>query len=583
MLKRLHLLNFRAFKDFSVSFGEGAYLVGPNNAGKSTLLTALRAADVLLRHAYRRRPDISAIDTGIRVPAYPVNLRDFPALRDSLRFEFGADEARLELEWKSGARLTAVWPDEKESESQSGFFYLTQPSGAVVRTPAQAKESFPPLGIIPILGPTEHAERLLADEYVRQNVAGRLSSRHFRNQLRLLNGSGMLSEFFAWAGPWLGDLRFDTLGQPMSEEGPIVEAFFYEGQSRVPKEIVWAGDGIQVWLQLLYHVYRVREQDTIVLDEPEVYLHPDLQRRLVHLLESTGKQIVVATHSAEMVAESDGRLTTLVDRTRRRANRPKSDADFEMLSSTLGTAFNLRLARALRSRVALFVEGQDMVFLRRFARTLGLTALGSEDGITVIPLKGYSNWGQVSPFTWLCNELLPDAIETFVILDRDYRPNETCVAVVNEFSASGIHAHVWQRKELESYLLNVSVLARLSGASEEIIVEWLTNVTMTMENDVFSRLLDERIRAETGSHNHAVSVTAEFKPAFDEAWSDPAYRLKVCPPKQVVSAINALLNDSGHKTVSMTALARAHRKSEIPAELAGLLHLVESRVQSVAG
>lgn len=106
MLKQLHLVNFRAFKDFTLSFGNGAYLVGPNNAGKSTLLTALRTADVLLRYAYRRKPEASAMDKGLSVVCYPVILRDFPALQDSLRFEFGSAETRLELEWRSGARLT---------------------------------------------------------------------------------------------------------------------------------------------------------------------------------------------------------------------------------------------------------------------------------------------------------------------------------------------------------------------------------------------------------------------------------------------------------------------------------------------
>jgi len=187
VLKQLHLVNFRAFENFRVSFGDGAYLVGPNNAGKSTLLTALRTADVLLRYAYRRKPDLRARDGDISVLGYPVSLREFPALQDSLRFEFGSDETRLELGWKSGAKLTVVWPDDRDSEDErSPFFYLTHSSGNPVRNPKQAKESFPPLGIIPILGPTEHEERLLAEDYVRQNIAGRLSSRHFRNQLRLL-------------------------------------------------------------------------------------------------------------------------------------------------------------------------------------------------------------------------------------------------------------------------------------------------------------------------------------------------------------------------------------------------------------
>jgi len=51
-----------------------------------------------------------------------------------------------------------------------------------------------------------------------------------------------------------------------------LDVFYQEADSRIPKELVWAGDGIQVWLQLLYHVYRVQNCETIVLDEPEVYL-----------------------------------------------------------------------------------------------------------------------------------------------------------------------------------------------------------------------------------------------------------------------------------------------------------------------
>jgi hypothetical protein len=242
----------------------------------------------------------------------------------------------MELEWKSGARLVAVWPEGDDDDL--GFFHLIQPSGYPVMDPKQAKASFPPLGVIPILGPTEHSERLLAEGYVKQNIAGRLSSRHFRNQLRLLHEAQMMDDFFDWAKPWLSEVQFDRFGQHISEEGLIIETYFYEEGSRVPKEIVWAGDGIQVWLQILYHIHRVRDCSTIILDEPEVYLHPDLQRRLVHLLESTGRQVIVATHSAEMIAESDGRLTTIVDRTRRRANRQQSDADYEMLSTRMAAA-----------------------------------------------------------------------------------------------------------------------------------------------------------------------------------------------------------------------------------------------------
>ena len=73
----------------------------------------------------------------------------------------------------------------------------------------------------------------------------------------------------------IGELKFDQLIQNYSDDGQIVSAYFFERGSRVPKEIVWAGDGIQVWLQLLYQVHRVRNADTIILDEPELHLCGD--------------------------------------------------------------------------------------------------------------------------------------------------------------------------------------------------------------------------------------------------------------------------------------------------------------------
>jgi len=80
-----------------------------------------------------------------------------------------------------------------------------------------------------------------------------------------------------------------------------IDVFLREAGDRTPKELFWAGDGMQVFVQLLVHLYRLRDSDVIVLDEPDLYLHADLQRRLVRLLENTAAQTITATHSSEML------------------------------------------------------------------------------------------------------------------------------------------------------------------------------------------------------------------------------------------------------------------------------------------
>lgn len=183
---------------------------------------------------------------------YNVSLNEYPSLRDSLRFEFGEAETTLVLTWDSGNTMTVVWGEEDRTDGSShDFFYLRTQSGAQPNTTTETRRAFPRLGIVPMLTPVEHTEELLNDEYVRRNSSGRLASRHFRNQLRVLRSDEGLDGLLAFAAPWVPNLGFDGLSSHDTPNGRVVDLFLRERGSRIPKEIIWAGDGIQVWLQLM--------------------------------------------------------------------------------------------------------------------------------------------------------------------------------------------------------------------------------------------------------------------------------------------------------------------------------------------
>lgn len=76
-------------------------------------------------------------------------------------------------------------------------------------------------------------------------------------------------------------------------------------EERETREIFWAGFGFQVWCQLLTHVVRHRETNLLIIDEPEIYLHPELQRQMVAMLRDAGPDVLLATHSAEVVGEAE--------------------------------------------------------------------------------------------------------------------------------------------------------------------------------------------------------------------------------------------------------------------------------------
>ncbi len=442
-----------------------------------------------------------------------------------------------------------------------------------LRSPKDVRATLPSIGLVPVLSPVDHVEPLLSESHVRSNFDSRLSSRHFRNQLRLLPD---FYDFKQFAQPWVSELELTDLRVQYGEDGASLDLFYLEPGSRNEKEIFWAGDGIQIWLQLLLHLYRLKSVDTVVLDEPDVFLHSDLQRRLVRLLEELPCQTIMATHSAEVVSDAPSGSIVWVSRERTRAVRePKRDLLID-LSVALGTQFNLRLARALKTRTVLFVEGEDIKILGQLARTLGLKRLQRERGIAVIPLGGFDRWEQVEPFKWLMSEFFEDAASVHVILDRDYRIDDAIDRVRRHLRKAEITPHVWRRKEIENYLLSASAIARLSGASETWVKEALAECVDQLEDDVYSQIQAEYTRYFRKAGRAQATIFKEAKKRADAIWKDPQRRQHACGGKDLLRLLNARLQKAKHDPVRIQRLAKSLRKSEIPDEVRSVLETIES-------
>jgi predicted ATP-dependent endonuclease of OLD family len=273
-----------------------------------------------------------------------------------------------------------------------------------------------------------------------------------------------LDEFIEFAGTWLSELELERPVQRQGETALELDLFYREGPT--PKELAWCGDGVQVFLQLLLHLFNLRDSNTIVLDEPDVYLHADLQRRLIRLLEGSESQIIMSTHSPEIVVEAPPDAVVWVDRSRPRGVLAPEPSLLAGLSGAMGTQFNLRLARVLRARLALFVEGDDIDYLVNLAKTIGASGLVTEEGLAVVPLGGVSNWQRLEGFSWLAESLLQEAVSGFVILDRDYHSNEAVKSVSNQLKKASLEPHIWRRKELESYLTLAGDFAAFESSPE---------------------------------------------------------------------------------------------------------------------
>ncbi len=581
MIAQLSVVSFKGFESFSVRLKHSTYLSGPNSAGKSTLLAALRAASQMQKIALSRVADRRVDDLGSTTPAWSFSAEQARLNVENIRHEFRDQDSSIRIRFSNGSRLKAMWP-RGEMVPADGWFYFQGPDELRLSRPAEVRREVPSLGFVPLLMPIEQEERVLQEKTVRSNFDTRLSSRHFRNQLYLLEGSAgregdtALDDFKSFARPWIPELELRDLDRRAGGDGLYLDLFYLEEGSTREKEIYWIGDGMQIWLQLLLHLFRLESESTIVLDEPDVYLHADLQRRLVRVLDSLDAQTITATHSAEVLAEAAPDSIAWVSRNRDRAVPGTGTAEMAELSAEIGSQFNIRLARALKARVVLFVEGEDTKILTNIAATCGASRFANELGLAVVPLNGFDNWRHVEPFAWFANNLLDGSIPVHVLLDRDYRPEGAAREVVERLVAAGISGHVWTRKELESYLLSVAAISRVSGAAESWVDEKLVAETLSMEATVSARLLHECIEYEVDAKNHAVTVTERFNSEFQERWQEPDFRRACCPPKTLLSAMNRLLAESEYKPVSVHALSKELRMEEVPGEMREVIADLES-------
>ena len=165
--------NYKAFEVFSVSLSAFNVLVGPNNAGKSTVLGAIRILAEGIRRARTRIPEMIDGPKGHQVKAYPIALEGLPVSTENVFHDYNdAEPATVEFRLSNGGVLSLFFPEQRQC-------YLVADGNWPVRSPSDFKRHFNlDIGFVPTLGPVDHNERLYQREAARLALQiGRASCR----------------------------------------------------------------------------------------------------------------------------------------------------------------------------------------------------------------------------------------------------------------------------------------------------------------------------------------------------------------------------------------------------------------------
>jgi len=479
----------------------------------------------------------------------------------------------------NGNELLLYFPE------QGSCLLIADAQGKTEHTPTTFRAQFNcRIGFVPILGPLEHNENLFEKEAARLALYNYRAARNFRNIWH--HFPEQFEQFRAYLlRTWPG----------MDIERPVVDTshgkprlHMFCPEQRIPREIFWAGFGFQVWCQMLTHIVQCNDSAIFLIDEPDIYLHSDLQRQLIGLLRDMGPDILIATHSTEIVTEAETDDIVLINKQRSSARRIKQPAQLEEVFSILGSNLNPILTQLAKTRRVVFVEGQDFQLLSKFAHKLGNIQVGNRSDFAVVPVDGF-NPERIRNLKGGMEETLGGSVLAAAILDKDYRSEKERAWIEKQCGSFCTFAAIHTCKEIENFLLVPDAIdrsaqrkildqARRSGQKPKngfapFASQVLDTFAQERKSYIQSQYLATRRRFERaiGSSVNEATFDEEVLNEFEKLWMSADSRLSILPGKEAVSAVNRHLQGNYAVNITSTSIADIMNAEEIPGELVSLI------------
>jgi hypothetical protein len=343
-------------------------------------------------------------------------------------------------------------------------------------------------------------------------------------------------------------------------------------------EVASMGHGLQMWLQAIWFLCRTSRNHTVVFDEPDVYMHPDLQRKLIRHLRTLRPQVIVATHSTEILSEVKASNVLVIDRASAQAAFSTSLPSVQKVLENIGSAQNIQLTRLWTSRKLLLVEGKDIKFLSLFHARLFPDSDVSLEIIPNMSIGGWNGWPYAVGSAMLLQNSGGESITTYCVLDRDFFTEEEVALRMEQATARNVQLHIWGRKEIENYLLVPDLIYRVmrsripKGAAFPEVAEienQFDQICSELKNETIDSLSQNYFNQNRALGLASANQRARVK--ADKAWVTREGRLSLVSGKEMLSRLSAWSQQHYGVSFGPSALAQQIRTFELAPEVAEVI------------
>ncbi|EPC7376374.1 ATP-binding protein [Klebsiella pneumoniae] len=518
-IKKVELKKFKKYKNSTIQLNdELSLLVGGNNSGKSSLLQAMATwqfCKTLLeiekgRVSWTENATNQGVGLGI-VDFTPMFIPSLSHLWTNLKSQKQTEDDGYTL------KIKLFWDDSLKNEKfleiglslANDRLFIKNTSSNLALQEIQNddgspnNENIPQIAYLPpFAGITDRESRLspaMRNRLIGQGLSGGVIRNsiydiHLENQnkrRRLKEERNKIANkdlnLLRETDPWeiLQKTLFDLFSlklevTPFNEQyhsylkiecvAGVVNGYqFKKHKNFNARDIMVEGSGFLQWLSV-YTLALSEEFNVILLDEPDAHLHTQLQKNLTERLEEItikkGKQVLLATHSTELIRAYEPQKILALSNSR--GKYLGSDNEKIGLLSGIGTIFSPKIHKLTEDKRLLIVEGvSDERFLKKIFKKLELT--WPKNIVTWLWTGKSSERFQL--YKQLKNEI-PD-LKSISMRDRDDDSDHSVGADLKDKSTnhgdSDFLAMKWRRRHIENYFLDISAIARAAETSEEDI------------------------------------------------------------------------------------------------------------------
>jgi energy-coupling factor transporter ATP-binding protein EcfA2 len=506
MLKSVTVERFKSVERAEVKLGRITLLVGPNNAGKSSLLQAIQfgvsvAQSLSLDGATWSIDEMKGTLSTQQLVYTP--LRDVQAL---------AHGGKLRQEKATAIHVIFLVDDGSSTDVAVRLGRNKNIAVNIVGKSlgVQLQNLEQPFSVVaPGLAGIPSVEEYKTPGIVQRAAAKGDANNVFRNVLWTLRKDppawkafcNSLKEVFH-------DLEVDVEFNHASDEN--ISAVVVRDGYRLPIDSV--GTGVLQAIQVLAYigVYKPR---LLILDEPDSHLHPDNQRKLAVRGDF---QVLVSTHSRHFLEEF-GALDAVVHWF---SDGSVQQGDFNRVSALLELGAldaGDRLRNGLTNMVVI-TEDSDHRFLRAM-----LGASGWNE-------NSYSIWSYATSsqirFAQVLGEFIQDhAPGTTVVVhrDRDFLDDQEVAGYRLQIEGAGLELFVTNEYDMESAFLAPDHLDSVFPELNRVQIEdLLLRATAAVRAESIAGLIDHRVRvaeerrrAGDSAQPHAGTISAQAEIDFD--------------------------------------------------------------------